>query len=120
MVAILPANAQMSGSPPAPAPQADQGNMPAPSAGATGAAAMPTAQAGKQGDMSSSRSARQNVIQSQHYDRALETNRGFREARMRKECGPITDAQLRQSCLASFHQDEPSKGSSSTHRKHRT
>ena len=34
--------------------------------------------------------------------RLLETNRGFREARMRKECGPITDQELRQQCLASF------------------
>jgi len=64
------------------------------------------------GDVSPSWSARQNVIQSQRYDRLLETNRGFRQARMRKECGPITDPQLRQGCLASFAQDEPYAGSS--------
>jgi len=53
-------------------------------------------------------SARENVIQSQRYDRLVETNRAFREARMRKECGPITDPQLHQQCLDSFAQLEPS------------
>jgi hypothetical protein len=52
-------------------------------------------------------SARQNVIQSERYTRALETNRAFREARMRKECGPITDPQLHQQCLASFQEYSP-------------
>jgi hypothetical protein len=64
------------------------------------------------GDVSPSWSARQNVIDSQRYDRLLQTSRGFREARMRRECGPITDAQLHASCLASFNQDEPYAGSS--------
>jgi hypothetical protein len=72
------------------------------------------------GDVSPSWAARQNVIQSQHYERLLETNRGFRQARMRKECGPITDPELRQSCLASFHQDEPYTGSSTARRKERS
>ena len=63
-------------------------------------------------------SPQQNVVQSQRYDRMLETNRAFRQARMRKECGPITDPQLRQSCLATFAQDEPYSGSSTPH--HRT
>jgi len=71
------------------------------------------------GDMSPSWSARQNVIESKRYERLLETNRAFRQARMRKECGPITDPQLRQSCLASFNQDEPYVGSS-TPPRHRT
>ena len=35
----------------------------------------------------SSNPARQNVSQSERYDRLLETNRSFRQARMRKECG---------------------------------
>jgi hypothetical protein len=61
-------------------------------------------------------SARQNVVQSQRYDRMLETNRGFRQARMRKECGPVTDPQLRADCLASFSRDEPFVGSSTTRR----
>jgi hypothetical protein len=62
------------------------------------------------GDMSPNWSARQNVIQSQRYDKLLETNRGFRQARMRKECGPISDPQLRQQCLDSFAQYEPGGG----------
>jgi hypothetical protein len=68
-------------------------------------------------------SARQNVIQSEHYDRLLESNRGFRQARMRKECGPITDPQLHQQCLDSFAQYEPAAaatgyGSSTSPRHH--
>jgi hypothetical protein len=63
-------------------------------------------------------SARQNVVKSQRYDRMLETNRAFRQARMRKECGPISDRQLRADCLASFAQDEPFVGSSSTRRSY--
>jgi len=59
------------------------------------------------GDVSTSWSARQNVIESQRYDRLLQTSRGFREARMRKECGPITDPELHANCLASFNQNEP-------------
>ena len=61
--------------------------------------------------------ARQNVIQSERYDRLLETNRAFRQARMRKECGPITDSQLHQQCLASFSQDEPMVASAASHRR---
>ena len=64
------------------------------------------------GDVSPSWSARQNVIDSERYDRLLQTSRGFREARMRKECGPITDPQLHADCLASFNQSEPYTGSS--------
>ena len=72
------------------------------------------------GDMTPSWSARRNVIASPHYDRLLETNRRFRQARMRKECGPITDPELRQQCLASFHQDEPYMGSSTPRRQSRS
>jgi hypothetical protein len=54
------------------------------------------------GDVSESWDARQNVIDSKQYDRLLATNPGFRQKRKRRECGPITDPQLRQSCLASF------------------
>ena len=53
-------------------------------------------------------SPRENVIQSQRYDRLVETSRTFREARRRKECGPITDPQLHQQCLDSFARYEPS------------
>ena len=81
----------------------------------TAIAAMPvhTAIAAPYGSMES---AHQNVIQSRHYDRTLETNRAFRQARMRKECGPINDPQLHQSCLASFNQDERYTGSSTPRR----
>jgi hypothetical protein len=58
-------------------------------------------------DVSPARSARQNVTDSQRYDRLLQTSRGFREARMRQECGPVTDPQLHGNCLATFNQDEP-------------
>lgn len=57
-----------------------------------------------QGDVSESWSARQNMVDSKQYERKLATNAAFRKARMRKECGPITDPELRQSCLASFDQ----------------
>jgi len=56
------------------------------------------------GDVSESWDARQNVIDSKRYEQLLRTNPAFRQARMRKECGPITDPQLHQSCLASFNQ----------------
>jgi hypothetical protein len=55
--------------------------------------------------------------QSERYDRLLETNRAFRQARMRKECGPITDPQLHQRCLASFSQEEPMVASAASHRR---
>ena len=100
-VATLPAHAQMA------AP------------GAPGTEVVTNGPQTNPGDVSPSWSARQNVVQSQRYDRLLETSRGFREARMRKECGPITDPELRQQCLSSFHQDEPYMGSSS-HRQARS
>jgi hypothetical protein len=46
------------------------------------------------------------------------------KARIRKECGPITDPQLRQQCLDSFAEYEPSGasttgvGSSTSSRRH--
>jgi hypothetical protein len=73
---------------------------------------------GPQGAPPPNWSARKNVIESQRYDRLLETNRRFRLARERKECGPITDPELHQQCLASFRQDEPYVGSSTP--RHRT
>jgi hypothetical protein len=52
-------------------------------------------------------SPHQNVVNSQHYTHLIQTNRTFRNARMRKECGPITDPQLRQQCVASFNNNAP-------------
>ena len=54
------------------------------------------------GDVSESWSSQQNIIASKQYEQLLRTNPAFRKARMQKECGGITDAELRQSCLASF------------------
>ena len=78
---------------------------------------------GPQGSPPPDWSARRNVIASEHYDRLLESNRGFRQARMRKECGPVTDPQLHQQCLDSFAQYEPAGtatgyGSSTSARHH--
>ena len=69
----------------------------------------PQASRGDFGDWS----ARRNVIESQRYDRLLQTSMGFRHARMRRECGPITDRQLHAQCLASFQQYEPVMSGSS-------
>jgi hypothetical protein len=69
----------------------------------------PQASRGDFGDWS----ARRNVIESAHYDRLLQTSRGFRQARMRKECGPIGDQQLHEQCMASFQEYEPAMVGSS-------
>jgi acyl-CoA thioesterase len=62
-------------------------------------------------------SARQNVMHSDHYTRMLQTNRAFRQARMRKECGPVTDPELHQQCLASFREYSPMVASAASHQK---
>jgi hypothetical protein len=49
----------------------------------------------------------QNVRKSQHYDHLVATNSGYRASRMRKECGPIRDVELRASCVGSFNEYEP-------------
>lgn len=59
------------------------------------------------GDFSPSWSARQNVIESRNYDRLIESNPAFRQARIQKECRPISDPQLHARCVASFNRDEP-------------
>ena len=67
-------------------------------AGAIAAAASPvSAQSG------GNESAAQNVRESRQYEQLVCSNPAFRERRMREECGPITDRQLRESCLASFN-----------------
>lgn len=73
-------------------------------AGTYGATPGYNAPQANRGDVAQSASARRNVIESHQYDRSVETNHAFRQARMRKECGPISDPELRQSCLASFSQ----------------
>lgn len=86
-IATMPAGAQTVGAPGA----AQEHAAPPPQVGQPG-----------EGNLGSSAAARQNVARSHKYHKALATNRGFRQARMRKECGPISDPELRQSCLASF------------------
>ncbi len=46
------------------------------------------------------------------YDRLLEISPEFRQSRMRQECGPITDFELRASCIGGFSaaEDQPSLG----------
>ena len=102
-VATMPAHAQMAGS-----------------YGSSGTEVVTNGPQTNPGDASSSWSAQRNVTQSQQYDRLLETNHGFRQARMRTECGPISDPELRQACLASFNQDEPYAGSSTPRRSDRS
>jgi hypothetical protein len=60
-----------------------------------------------QGDVSSTWSARQDVIASHRYDRLVATDPAFRSDRIKKECGPIADPQLHASCVASFNRYEP-------------
>ena len=49
----------------------------------------------------------QNVRKSHQYDYLVETNSSFPANRMRKECGPIRDPELRANCLSSFSSYEP-------------
>ncbi len=62
------------------------------SAGAAMAQAMPT----------NNPEAKANVRASEQYSALLRSNPAFRRQREKIECGPITDAQLRASCVASF------------------
>ena len=63
-------------------------------------------------------SAHRNVVDSQRYERLVESNGAFRHARMGKECGPITDPQLHANCVASFDQNEATMSGSSTEPRH--
>jgi hypothetical protein len=47
-------------------------------------------------------SASHNVRESEQYERLVCSNPAFRAKRIKQECGPITDPQLHQSCVASF------------------
>ena len=70
----------------------------------------PQASSGDYGRWSSSR----NNAESAQYERLLQANSGFRQARMQKECGPITDSQLRAQCMASFDDASSTMTGSST------
>lgn len=94
-------------------PQSYQGNMPS-SAGTGGDQLVTNGPQSNGVENSGGWSARENVIQSHRYTRLLESNAGFRHARMRKECGPITDPQLHSQCIASFSRYAPTMSGSST------
>ena len=55
--------------------------------------------------------AAENVRQSRQYESLLCSNPGFRAKRIAQECGPVTDPQLHQSCLASFECGSVRRGS---------
>src|ERR1700730_15556943 len=75
---------------------------PPPSAASAGTQLITKGPQTNPGDVSPSWSAQRNVAESEHYDRSLQGNPAFRQARMHKECGPITDPQLHRQCLDSF------------------
>jgi hypothetical protein len=54
------------------------------------------------GDNPANWSARQNVVESDRYERLVHTNPGFRQVRIQKECGSISEPPLYQQCVASF------------------
>jgi len=55
------------------------------------------------GDNPANWSARQNVIESHRYEQLVHTNPAFRQARIQKECGSISEPDLYQQCVASFN-----------------
>lgn len=95
-------------------PPSYRGNMSPSSAGMGGDELVTNGPQSSGVEQSGSWSARQNVAQSHSYTRMLQSSAGFRHARMRKECGPITDPQLHANCVASFNQYSPSMSGSST------
>ena len=54
------------------------------------------------GDDAGRAAAEQNVRESAEYGALLRTNPAFRAIRIKKECGPISDPELRASCIGSF------------------
>ena len=77
---------------------------PPPSAGTAGTQLITNGPQTNPGDVSPSWSAQRNVVESESYERLLKGNPAFRQARMRRECDPITDPQLHRQCLDSFAQ----------------
>ena len=105
--------------PPAPPPMDQSMATPAPmdqgmTTGAPQTDLVTNGPQGDPGDHARNWSAARNVRDSQRYDRLVATSQGFRRARERKECGPISDAQLHASCMASFENggEAPMSGSS--------
>jgi hypothetical protein len=55
--------------------------------------------------------AEQNVRASRQYESLVCGNPAFRAKRIAQECGPVTDPELHQSCVASFDCGPPKRGS---------
>ena len=55
------------------------------------------------GDNPANWSARQNVVDSERYERLVHTSPAFRAARIQQECGPINELALYQQCVDSFN-----------------
>lgn len=70
--------------------------------GCCGAALMLTALQAMAQSPGANQGAQQNVRESQQYESLVCSNPAFRAKRVAQECGPITDPQLHQSCVASF------------------
>ncbi|MFI4947342.1 MAG: hypothetical protein ACHQC9_00885 [Alphaproteobacteria bacterium] len=66
------------------------------------AAGLIAAAAGASAQAPANQGAQENVRASQQYESLLCSNPAFRAKRIAQECGPVTDPQLHQSCLASF------------------
>jgi hypothetical protein len=75
------------------------------------AAGMIAAAASASAQAPANQSADQNVRASQQYESLLCSNPGFRAKRIAQECGPVSDPQLHQSCLASFECGAPRRHS---------
>ena len=56
-------------------------------------------------------SADQNVRASRQYESLLCSNPAFRAKRIAQECGPVSDPELHQSCVASFDCGAARRGS---------
>lgn len=56
------------------------------------------------GDNPANWSARQNVVDSEHYERLVHTDPAFRAARIQKECGMFQDPAAFNQCAASFNE----------------
>jgi hypothetical protein len=69
---------------------------------AVAAASLIAAGAATASAQSGPESANQNVRESQQYEGLVCSNAAFRAKRIAQECGPISDPQLHQNCLASF------------------
>jgi hypothetical protein len=55
------------------------------------------------GDNPANWSARQNVVDSDRYERMVHTSPAFRQTRIQKECGSINEPSLHQQCVDSFN-----------------